>query len=109
MMSLGEKRGPDAWTPPILKTVASRNEGNDELVDAIDRHHEWLVSSGGLDARRRVRAADEIEALAVTALRRQMGDLRGGTLLDELAGRVVAGTIDPYAAADELTSRITDR
>jgi LAO/AO transport system kinase len=109
MMSLGEKSGPDAWTPPILKAVASRNEGIAPIVDAIDRHHDWLVSTGGLDARRRVRAADEIESLAVTALRRRMGDLRDGSLLDELAGRVVAGTIDPYAAADELTAQVTGR
>jgi LAO/AO transport system kinase len=107
MMSLGEKRGPDDWTPPIVKSVASRLEGIDEVVAAIDRHHAWLVSSGGLDARRRVRAADEIEALAVTTLRRRMGNLRDGSLLDELAGRVVAGTIDAYAAADELTSLVT--
>jgi LAO/AO transport system kinase len=109
MMSLGEKRGRDDWTPPILKTVASRHEGIEEVVEAIDRHHEWLVSSGGLDARRRVRAADEIESLALTTLRRQMGDLRDGSLLDELAGRVVAGVVDPYTAADELTAQITDR
>jgi LAO/AO transport system kinase len=108
MMSLGEKRDPDAWTPPILKAVASRNEGIDAIVEAIDRHHDWLVSTGGLDARRRIRAADEIESLAVTTLRRRMGNLRDGLLLDELAGRVVAGTIDPYAAADELTSRVTE-
>jgi LAO/AO transport system kinase len=109
MMSLGEKHGPNEWTPPILKAVASRNEGIEAIVEAIDRHHDWLVSSGGLDARRRVRAADEIESLALTSLRRRMGDLHDGSLLDELAGRVVAGTIDPYAAADELTAQIADR
>jgi LAO/AO transport system kinase len=109
MMSLGEKRGREEWTPPILKTVASRNEGIAEVVAAIDRHRDWLVSSGGLDARRRVRAADEIESLAVTTLRRRMGSLRDGSMLDELAGRVVAGVIDPYTAADELTARITER
>jgi LAO/AO transport system kinase len=109
MMSLGEKRSREEWTPPILKTVASRNEGTADVLDAIDRHHDWLVSSGSLDARRRVRAADEIEALAVTTLRRRIGDLRDGSLLDELAGRVVAGVLDPYAAADELTAQIADR
>jgi len=36
-----------------------------------------------------------------------MGDLRGGRLLDTLAGRVVAGEIDPYAAADQLVAGVT--
>jgi LAO/AO transport system kinase len=107
MMSLGEKRGSDDWTPPILKTVASRGEGIGEVVEAIERHRAWLSDSGALDARRRVRAADEIEALALTTLRRRMNRVRDGALLDELAGRVVAGTTDPYAAADELTAQMT--
>ena len=102
MLSLGEKRSGDAWQPLIVKTVASRGEGVDEVVDALDKHHQWLVSSGNLDAKRRIRAAEEVEALAVTALRSRFGDLRGGNLLDELAGQVVAGQMDPYAAADRL-------
>src|SRR4051794_38359636 len=107
MLSTGERRDADRWQPPILKTVASRNEGIDEVVAAIDKHRDWLSASGRLDAKRRVRAADEIEAIAVTALRDRMGDLRDGALLDGLAGRVVAGEIDPYAAADELVAGIT--
>ena len=108
MLSLGERRTPEDWQPPVVKTVAARGEGIADVVAALDRHHDWLAESGRLDAKRRLRAADEIEAIAVTALRERMGDLRGGTLLDELAGRVVAGTIDPYAAADELVGGVTD-
>ena len=74
---------------------------------ALDKHHDWLVASGRLDGRRRVRAADEIEAIALTALRTRMGDLRDGSLLDELAARVVSGELDPYAAADQLVADVT--
>jgi LAO/AO transport system kinase len=109
MMSLGDKPEPGDWKPPIVKTVASRGEGIDDLLDALDAHRDWLAESGRLDARRRVRAADEIEALAVTALRQRMGDLRGGSLLDELAGRVVAGESDPYTAADDLVRGVVDQ
>jgi LAO/AO transport system kinase len=104
MLSLGERRGPDDWLPPVVKTVAARGEGIGDVVAALDKHRDWLVSSGRLDAKRRVRAADEIEAIAVTALRERIGDLHGGVLLDELAGRVVAGQTDPYAAADLLVA-----
>jgi LAO/AO transport system kinase len=107
MLSLGERRTAADWQPPIVKTVASRNEGIDDLMAALDKHQEWLEQSGRLDARRRVRAADEIEAIAVTELRTRMGDLRDGQLLDELAGQVVAGTTDPYAAADQLVASVT--
>jgi len=107
MLSLAEGRRPEDWQPPIVKTVASRNEGVEDLVAALDKHQEWLVKSGRLDARRRVRAADEIEAIAVTALRTRIGDLRGGTLLDQLAGQVVASELDPYTAADQLVADVT--
>jgi LAO/AO transport system kinase len=106
MLSLVESRDPDAWQPPIVKTVASRGDGVDDVVAALDKHRAWLMESGRLDARRRVRAADEVEAIAVTALRERMGDVRGGTLLDELAGQVAAGAIDPYAAADQLVASL---
>jgi LAO/AO transport system kinase len=107
MLSLGEARRPEDWQPPIVRTVAVRGEGVDDLVAALDKHQAWLLSSGRLDAKRRVRAAEEIEAIAVTALRDRFGDLRSGALLDELVGRVVAGETDPYSAADELIAAVT--
>jgi LAO/AO transport system kinase len=107
MMSTAGARAAGDWKPPIVKTVASVGEGTAELVDALDRHRDWLVSSGSLHARRTARVAEEIEALVVTTLRRQIGELRGGTLLDELADDVVAGETDPFAAADRLVAAVT--
>ena len=107
MLALAE-RDDDAWRPPIVKTVASRGEGLDEVVAEIDRHHDWLASSGELEARRTRRARDEIEAIAVNALRARWGDVHGRSELDDLAAAVVAGKHDPYAAADELLASFAD-
>jgi LAO/AO transport system kinase len=106
MISQGD--GPHGgWKPPIVKTVAARSEGIPELVERLDEHWAWLASSGELARRRTARAAGEIEAIAVTALRERLGDLHQGTLLDTLAADVVAGTTDPYAAADRLVAGVT--
>jgi LAO/AO transport system kinase len=107
MLALGERRQPDAWRPPIIKTVASRGEGIGELVEAVEKHQAWLGETGELQRRRLRRAADEIEAIAVTALRERMGDPGRGAALDDLAARVVAGEIDPYVAADRLVVGVT--
>jgi len=107
MLSLAERREGDLWKPPIVPTVASRGEGIGDVVAALERHGDWLRRTGELDRRRRARVADEIEAIAVTALRERIGDLRGGTALDSLAGEVVTGGLDPYTAADRLVAGLT--
>ncbi|MGC4112177.1 MAG: methylmalonyl Co-A mutase-associated GTPase MeaB [Nocardioides sp.] len=105
MLALAER--PDgSWRPPIVKTVASRAEGLDEVAAEIARHHAWLESSGELAARRTRRARDEIEAIALTALRERWGDVHGRSELDDLAGQVAAGSIDPYAAAETLLAEL---
>ncbi len=107
MLALAE-HSEGAWKPPILKTVASRGEGVDEVVAEIENHHAWLAGSGQLAQRRTRRARDEIEAIAVTALRRRWGDVHGRSELDDLAAAVAAGDSDPYTAADELLEAFAD-
>jgi LAO/AO transport system kinase len=90
------------WKPPIVAASAATGDGITDLTAAIARHQDWLEQSGELGTRRRVRAREEIAAIAVTELRRRLGGLPGEDKLDELAGRVTAGELDPYAAADQL-------
>ena len=101
MLALAE-RGADDWRPPIVKTVASKGEGTDEVAEAIESHREWLAHSGELERRRLRRARGEIEAIALTALRARFADLSGHADLDRLADEVVGGRTDPYRAADTL-------
>jgi LAO/AO transport system kinase len=93
-------RGEDDWKPPIVSAVAVRNEGIQELVSRLNQHWAWLNDTGELKHRRLARAREELTALVFAALR---GRLAGGRL-DELAGQVADGTLDPFQAADELLS-----
>lgn len=107
MLSLAD-RPEGSWTPPIVLTVAQAGQGVDELVAAIDEHRAWMESSGELERRRVRRARDEIESIAVTALRSRWGDVHGRTELDDLAKQVAAGKNDPYTAADVLLDAFTE-
>ncbi|KUH36168.1 MULTISPECIES: methylmalonyl Co-A mutase-associated GTPase MeaB [Streptomyces] len=109
MLGLGEARAPGDWRPPIVKTVAARGEGVDEVVEALEKHRAWMEEHGVLAERRRARASHEVETVAVTALRERIGDLRGDRRLGVLAERIVSGELDPYAAADELVAGLTGR
>jgi LAO/AO transport system kinase len=110
MIALGDRR--DRWKPPIVLTVAQAGRGLDEVVAELDKHRTWLEESGELTRRRTRRAREEIEAIAVAALRdrweRVSGARQSGGDLDALAQAVVAGQKDPYAAADELVASSTD-
>ena len=96
--------GRGAWKPPIIATTAPSGEGIGDLAAAISKHGGWLADTGTLGDRRRARAREEISAIALTELRQRIGDLPGESRLEELAARVAAGQLDPYAAADELIS-----
>ncbi len=108
MLSLGPSRGPEEWRPPIVKTVASRGEGLDEVVEALEKHRAWMAGNGTLERRRRQRVRGEVEAIALAALRERMGGVAAGRTSDALADRVLAGTLDPYAAADELIAGLVE-
>jgi LAO/AO transport system kinase len=107
MLALAE-RDEESWRPPIVQTVATSGQGVDEVVEKIDAHRAWMEGSGELTRRRVRRARDEIEAIAVTALRERWGDVHSRTELDDLAEKVAAGDSDPYVAADVLLESYTD-
>ena len=96
MGSDGDRAG---WRPPVVRTVAVRGEGIDDLVAALDAHRAWLDVSGDRVRRRRARAVAEIEAVTLEQVRRQLGGLPA---VGMFADRVAAGELDPYRAADEL-------
>ena len=107
MISLGDRTEPNLWRPPVVKTVAAQGQGIDEVMEALDKHVAWMQETGTLRERRVRRAGDEIEAIALQQLRAKMGDLRHGSGVDELAGQVVDGRTDPYAAADHVVAALS--
>src|SRR5579875_3444704 len=107
MLTLGvEERRDDAWTPPIVLSVATKSEGLDDVVAAIERHRGWLAESGEGERRRRARVADEIASIVLSGVRRQLDGVRGGRALGELAEAVLSGRTDPFRAADSLADQV---
>ena len=101
MLRLGPTR---PWDPPVLGTAAATGEGLDELWSTIEEHARWADASGARDAKRRERLLQEVEALAAQRLRL---DLATALTTDAaLLERLLARSVDPYGAAEELTRRI---
>lgn len=106
MLEMGHAVGSDGdgWWPPILRTVAVRDEGIVDLIDAIDQHGDHLRDTGLLDRRHRDRAIHAVREIALQRIRARFHRLgnQGDPLLESLADRVATRDVDPYAAADEL-------
>jgi LAO/AO transport system kinase len=100
--------GTGDWEPPVVRTVALKDEGTGELLAAIERHRAHLEASGQRRAREaaRARAAfvavlrERLLAGALDRLEAEMGEL------DAVAERIAAREADPYALADELAARL---
>src|SRR5256714_14193727 len=54
MIGMGE-RAPGQWRPQVVRAVAVRREGIDDIVGAIDKHRAWLEGHGELARRREER------------------------------------------------------
>jgi LAO/AO transport system kinase len=93
-------RADGAWTPPVVLTVATKGDGIDEVVVEIERHRDFLGTSGELKRRRVARARREVEALALASVQRRFDESDTG--LDELAAKVESTELDPFAAAQAL-------
>ena len=94
------------WTPPVLRSVASKGEGVDAVLDALARHRRYLEASGQLAARRRARLRERVVEITEEKLRRRLwGDADTGAWLDAELPAVQAGERTPFAVADALIAR----
>lgn len=91
------------WKPPIVETVAIKDQGTDELWDAIGRHRAFQESKGTLEARRRRRIAREIKEIVAERYRAR---LDGSAELEKVTDDVVARKLDPYAAAERVAAAL---
>src|SRR5579872_1624788 len=97
---------PREWVPPIVQTVATQNEGIEDLWIRMQQHRAFLERSGRLTARRRARLQREIVEIAERKLRLAVLEPRTDTTeFEELVDDVVARNVDPYEAASRLLGR----
>jgi LAO/AO transport system kinase len=105
MLSMGNADAP--WTPPVLRTVAYRGDGVEELAEAIERHWAFLSSAGGLEAFRRRQAEQEFEeALRFEAMRMLRERVLDPERHRELVERICQRELDPYSAASKVLAAI---
>jgi len=104
MLSLGAHEG---RLPAIVKTVATADEGSDDLLEAIEGFRAGAESSGLLERKRRALLARQLEDVLHDRLMRRV---RARVLTADETARIVdrmaAREVDPFSAADEVLGRM---
>ncbi len=94
------------WRIPVLKTSAIKDQGITQLVDAIERHREYLVESGMLAHRAQRQVRSEVEALVVHAVMNALKEKLPEDEWQKLLEDITARERDPYSVAGELQERL---
>jgi len=91
------------WRPPVVKTVAQKKDGIDELVGKIESHHEYLKTSDRMSSFLLDKISRRFEDLLRDRLfhevRRQLSD---NGLLAESINAIARHELDPYTAVDRV-------
>ncbi|MEO7711980.1 MAG: methylmalonyl Co-A mutase-associated GTPase MeaB [Gemmatimonadaceae bacterium] len=99
----------ESWIPPVLSTAAAKEQGIDELVEALDRHFRYLERSGTLRMRRRARLRERVVEVVEDKTRRRLwGDAATNAWLEERLPSLESGAETPFGIADALLSRSAD-
>ena len=93
----------DGWDPPIVKTVATENQGIAALAEAVEKFCQTQLSSVATSDRRRAIARWRIiELLRERLLARVLASESSVAKLEQLADEVATRRRDPYSAVEEL-------
>lgn len=95
------------WRPPIKRTIASKDEGVDELVEALDEHFEFLEDSDELSVRRQDRTRNEIIAMINEQIGRRVAEVVVASgEFDSQVDAVNQRQNDPYTVVNKVLADV---
>jgi LAO/AO transport system kinase len=105
MQSLASHHG--SWIPPVVRTIASKGAGIEELVQAVEQFWSWLAEGGRLMARReahwRLRV---LEMMRDELLREVRGHGLSDQALAAIGHQVARRQQDPYELVPRLVNQL---
>lgn len=109
MLELSPKP-PDAWIPPIIKTVATSGEGVGELVDAMLEHYDYLRGHNLLEVKQQERLVSEMLEIINQRVRSAVSKaIREGGPMDDLMHRLQdTREVDPHTGASLIIRYLLD-
>jgi len=96
-----------AWTPPVVRTVATTGDGLPALAAAIDKMQQWLLQNNRLAARRAHHWQRRLDAmLRAELMRRARQNGFNATEIERHATRIASGQQDPWQLVAQLSENV---
>lgn len=109
MLCMRGAHGP-GWQPSVIPTVARQGKGIEELIEALEKHYEFLRANGLLPMHRRRLAEFELQdGLKNLLWEKALKALKKSGLWDEVCDLVAQGQLDPCLAVRRLEDRCSDQ
>lgn len=90
------------WTPPIICTIATENQGMDELLEAIKNHQKYLKKSTLWERRDKENLAIELEGLIRDALSEKWATEMPKEVIERTLDEIYQRKIAPHTAVKHL-------
>jgi LAO/AO transport system kinase len=104
MLSLVMPR--DGWHPPVIRTIATENQGIDRLADTIAKFRVHFESSGERTKKHTEHWRNHLlELLESRLVERVLKAAGGEAALNQLASDVAERRKDPFAAVNEILAK----
>lgn len=96
-----------AWRPPINRTVASKDEGIQEVVEAIEAHKKLLFDTGKIKEIRTKRIKTEVTAMINDKISRYVDEkILTTEQFAETVVRLQKRETDPYSVVDKIVDSV---
>lgn len=95
------------WRPPINRTVASKGEGIEAVVDSIEEHKAYLIESDTLSKIRKARIKNEVTAMLNDQVNRYIDkNVVATTEFEGLVERLQVREIEPYSLVADIVGKV---
>lgn len=95
------------WRPPINRTIASKGEGIEAVVDSIEEHQKYLNDSGEIVKIRKARIKNEVTAMLNDKVNRYIDkNVVATDEFDSLVEKLQSREIEPYSVVDDIVGKV---
>lgn len=95
------------WRPPINRTIASKGEGIEAVVDSIEEHQKYLYDSGEIVKIRKTRIKNEVTAMLNDKVNRYIDkNVVATDEFDSLVEKLQGREIEPYSVVDDIVGKV---